>query len=197
MAEGDQPQAEKLTPVTPASGESAAIGALALAQQLGQIKQPPAPEKSGLGARSRTQQLTLRHMAFRGIALKLSNDKQTDFDDQGGFVTKERSNHLVLPSGVRIAGTEDVAFWCCKFRHKGQLKYCGPQTKDSVILCARCNAPLCRRHAWQFLFSKSRFCSWCLFVRAVEFLLTLAFFVFKLFGLIARGLGNAWFRAYR
>lgn len=197
MADASLPQADEAEPANPPDGETAALGALAVAQQLALLQQPPVPEKSGLGARKRKQQLTLRHMAFQGIALKLSNDKQTDFDDHGGFATTERSNHLVLPSGVRVGNPDEVAFWCCKFRRKSQLKYCGPQTKDSVIQCTRCNAPLCRRHAWQFLFSKSRFCSWCLFVRAVEVLLSLFGFLLKLFALLARGLWHAWFRAYR
>lgn len=109
MAEGELPQAEKAAPATPADAESAALGALALAQQLALLQQPPVPEKTGLGARRRKQQLTLRHMAFQGIALKLSNDKQTDFDDQGGFATTERSNHLMLPSGVRVGNPDEVA----------------------------------------------------------------------------------------
>jgi len=174
-----------------------ALNALAVAHQLALLQQPPHPAGKGLGARRRRQSLSLRHMAFKGIVLKLTNEKRTDFDEHGGFDTDDRSNHLVLPNGVRIGSTDEVAYWCCKFRRKSQLKYCGPQSKESAILCTRCNASLCRRHSWQFLFSQKRFCSWCLFVRAVEILLSLAAFIFKLFALLLRWLWHSWFRAYR
>lgn len=177
--------------------ESAALNALAVAHQLALLQQPPQPAGKGLGARRRRQSLTLRHMAFKGIVLRLTNVKRTEFDEHGGFDTDDRSNHLVLPNGVRIGNTDEVAFWCCKFRRKSQLKYCGPQSKESAILCTRCNAPLCRRHSWQFLFSQKRFCSWCLLVRAVEILLSLAAFIFKLFALLVRWLWHSWFRVYR
>lgn len=186
----------------PASGTRGSAGipsgldVLALARQLATLEGPK-PVPPALGVRSREQQLALRHLAFPDIEVPLNNRKITRYDPNGGFETIEHATKTALPDGSLIANLDDVACWCSKFRKASQLKYCGPMTKDRANVCSRCNRVLCRHHAWQFLFSKSKHCSTCLFVRFIEVSLSLGFCAFKLTGLLLRGFWNMWFRAFR
>jgi hypothetical protein len=139
----------------------------------------------------------LTHLAFPDIQVELPDAKITRFNDNGEFETVERATYVALPDGSRITKAEEVAYWCCRFRKKKQLKYCGPMTKERANFCARCNRVLCAHHSWQFLFSTKKYCAWCLLVRLVEVSLSLVWLLFKLFAAILGALWRAWFHTYR
>lgn len=170
-----------------------------LAQQLAFLQ--PSGTQSGkhepLSVRARTEHLSMRHLAFADIEIELANTKITRFNDGGEFETMEHATAMALPDGSRVNKTEDIAYWCCRFRKKKQLAYCGPMTKERANFCSRCNRVLCAHHSWQFLFSAKKHCAWCLFVRGIELSLTLVGLSFKLGFLIARGFWHAWFRTFQ
>lgn len=171
---------------------------LAMARYLAMLQQA-SPQSSGepLGVRARTEQMLLKHLAFSDIAVQLQNTKVTRFNDRGEFETFEHSTGMALPDGSRVKNLDDVAFWCCKFRKKKQLKYCGPMTKERANFCARCNRVLCAHHSWQFLFSTKKHCAWCLLVRFIEVSLALVWLIVKFFLAIVVVIWRAWFHAYR
>ncbi|GIK51412.1 MAG: hypothetical protein BroJett014_03850 [Planctomycetota bacterium] len=186
------------TPVPPAEPPSSgsndqpdlAARYLAMLQAAPQAGEP-------LGVRARTEHMLLKHLAFADIAVALQNTKVTRFNDRGEFETLEHATCMALPDGSRVNKLEDVAYWCCKFRKKKQLSYCGPMTKERANFCARCNRVLCAHHSWQFLFSTKKHCAWCLLVRCIEVSLGLVWLVVKVFVAIVIVIWRAWFRAYR
>lgn len=192
-----EPETPKTDPATTAT-EPPSQSLPEVARQLLLTHQLASQSKSdGLGVRARTEHQHLKHLAFDDIQIALPSSKTTRFNDNGEFETIEHSTHMALPDGSRINKAEEVAYWCCKFRKKKQLKYCGPMTKERANFCARCNRVLCAHYAWQFLFSTKKHCAWCLFVRFVETTLGIIWLIFKLFAAIIIAVWRTWFHAYR